>query len=216
MSKLMPSNRSLALSAFALSVVAVVMASIGWATATTRVVVHKGDIAPGAVTARALAKGAVTAPKIRKHAVTAPKVAEAAIRSVNLASESVNQRTLRKEAVGTIALAKDAVTSAQLAPSSVYLGALSVEETLHVKELKDLDTAPHNGEWTYSNPEAVLCSPGELLLSPSFQFTKAGNGEAMWVEAYPYLNGGQRGVSGRIQSDAGGAATANVAALCLK
>lgn len=216
MSKLKPSNRTLVLASFALSVLAVVMASISAATATTRVIVRKGDIAPGAVTAKAIAKGAVTSPKIKKHAITSPKVAEGAIRSVNLASESVNQRTLKKEAVGTAALAKDSVTSGQLAPGSVYLGALGVQETLQTKELKDLDQVAHNGEWTFSNPETVSCGPGEFLLSPGFQFTRAGNGEAMWVEAFPYLNGAQRGVSGRIMSDAGGGATAIVSALCLK
>jgi hypothetical protein len=215
MSKLMPSNRSLALSAFALSVVAVVMASIGWATATTRVVVRKGDIAPGAVTAKALAKGAVTSPKIRKHAVTAPKVAEAAIRSINLASESVNQRTLKKEAVGTIALANDAVTGAQLAPGSVYAGALR-KLSVQTKPIADLDVGAHNGEWTESNAETVLCKPGEKLLGPGFGFTESGDHQVTWLQVMPYLNGESQGVTGRIATDAGGAAKAEIGALCLE
>lgn len=215
MSKLKPSNRGLALAALAISVGAFVMASIAAATATPRVIVRKGDIAPGAVTSKALEKGAVTSAKIRKHAVTAPKVAEGAIRSVSLASESVNKRVLKKEAVGTVALAKDSVTSAQIAPRSVYLGALGVEETIQAKEIKDLDQAPHNGEWTYSNPETVFCNPGELLVGTGYQFTKAVNGEAIWVEVKPYLSGPQEGVTGRIQSDAGGNAGAVIIASCL-
>jgi hypothetical protein len=52
----------IALAAFAVSV-------SGIATASPKVIVRKGDIAPGAATAKALAKGAVTAPKLRKRFV---------------------------------------------------------------------------------------------------------------------------------------------------
>jgi hypothetical protein len=215
MSKLRPSNRSLALAALAMSVGAFVMASIAAATATTRVVVRKGDIAPGAVTAKALAKGAVTSAKIRKHAVTAPKVAEAAIRSTNLASESVNQRILRKEAVGTVALANDAVTGAQLAPGSVYAGALR-KLSVQTKPIVDLDQGAHNGEWTESNAETVLCKPGEKLMGPGFGFTESGDHQVTWLQVMPYLNGENQGITGRIATDAGGAAKAEIAALCLE
>jgi hypothetical protein len=191
------------------------MASIGFATATTRVVVRKGDIAPGAVTAKAIAKGAVTSPKIKKHAVTSSKVAEGAIRSVNLGSESVNQRTLKKEAVGTIALANDAVTGAQIAPGSVYAGALR-KLSLQTKPLVDLDQGAHNGEWTASNAETVLCKPGEKLMGPGFGFTESGDNQVTWLQVLPYLNGESQGVTGRIASDAGGVAKAEIAALCLE
>lgn len=215
MSKLIPSTRTLALAALAMSVGAFVMASIAAATATPRVIVRKGDIAPGAVTAKALAKGAVTSSKIRKEAVTAPKLAEASVRSISLASESVNARTLRKEAVGTVALAGDAVTGAQLAPGSVYAGALR-KLSMVTKPIVDLDLSAHNGEWTESNAETVLCKPGEKVIGPGFGFTESGDHQVTWLQVMPYLNGENQGVTGRIASDAGGAAKAEIGALCLE
>jgi hypothetical protein len=182
--------------------------------ASTHVLVQKGDIAPGAVTTKSLAKGAVTAKKIRKHAVTGAKLAEAAVHTKNIASESVNQRVLRKGAVGTTALAPDAVTAAQLAPGSVYGGALGTE-TLVTKPIQDLDTVIDKN-WTPSNIEAAMCGTGEALLGTGFAFTNSGDSEVSWLQALPILNGGTKGVTGRISSNSGGTATAEVAALCLK
>jgi hypothetical protein len=225
MSKLRPSNRTLALAALAVSVAAFVMSSIAAATATTRVIIRKGDIAPGAVTAKTLAKGAVTAkklakgavtsPKIQDDAITASKIGEASVHSVNLASESVDQRILKKESVGTTALANDAVTAVQIAPGSVYAGALQ-KLSVQTKPIVDLDQIAHNLEWTESNAETVFCKPGEKLIGPAFGFTESGNHQVTWLQVMPYLNGPNQGVTGRIATDAGGAAKAEIGALCLE
>jgi len=180
----------LGLAALIVAIAALVVAVIGVAgAAPTRVIVHKDDIAPGAVTAKALAGGAVTASKIRKGAVTAPKVASGAIHAGKLAFESVGARALKKQAVSTVALAPNAVAAGQLAPGSVYGGALGAK-ALVTKAIADLDTVAHNGEWTASNTEAALCAPGEALLSPGFAFNLPANGQAIWLQAMPYLNGG--------------------------
>jgi hypothetical protein len=169
---------------------------VGTANAASRkVVIRKGDIAPGAVTAKSIARGAVTAAKLGKASVTAPKIAGGA--------------------VGAAAIAGGAVTSAALAPGSVYGGALGAE-TIVVKPITDLDKVPHNGEWTPSNTEIALCGPGEALLGGGFAFMITGDGEIGAIEQMPLINAEVRGMQGRITSDAGGAATAQVAAICLK
>jgi len=158
-------------------------------------IVHKGEIAPGAVTAKSIAHGAVTAGKIRKSAVTGPKLAAASVTSE--------------------AIAADAVTAGAIAPGSVYGGALGTE-TVVTKPITDLDKDPHNGEWTASNAEAALCGEGEALLGSGFAFPNPNNGQALWLQTLPVVNGGTRGVTGRIESDSGGTAAAEVAAICLK
>jgi len=181
--------------------------------AATRAVVRKGDIAPGSVTTKTLAKGAVTARKIRKQAITPPKLAKEAVRAENLASESVNARVLAKEAVGTAALAKSAVTEGQLAPGSVWAGALH-SPTLVTKAIVDLDPVAHNGEWTPSNTEVASCNPGEKLLDSGFAFTNPGNGQVTWLQAVPFMNSETQGVTGRIATDSGGTAAAQIIASC--
>lgn len=206
----------LGLAALIVAVTALVVAVVGVAGAAPgRVIVRKGDIAPGAVTAKALAKGAVTAAKIRKHAVNAPKLAKEAVHARNLAPESVSAQALKGEAVGTAALARNAVTAGQLAPGSVYGGALGAVN-LVTKPIADLDVGAHNGEWTASNTEAALCGPGEQLLGPGFAFTSAGTGQVGFLQALPYLSGDTEGVTGRIVTDSGGTAAGEIAALCLK
>jgi hypothetical protein len=167
--------------------------------------VRKGDIAPGAVTARALGKGVVHAGALATGAVH-PRA---------LAAGSVGAFALASGAVGSGALAPDAVTATALAPGSVYGGALR-EETVHTTPIADLDAIPSNIEWTASNTEAALCAPGEALLSAGFAFGNPGNREAAWLQAMPFTNGEKRGVSGQITTNSGGSATAEVAALCLK
>lgn len=157
--------------------------------------VHRGDIAPGAVTARSLAHGAVSAGKIRRGAVTARKLATGS--------------------VGPEAIAADAVTAPAIAPGSVYGGALGTE-TVVTKPIADLDAVPHNGEWTASNTEAAVCGPGERLLGGGFAFTNPGNREAAWLQALPFTGAEANGVTGRITTDSGATATAEVAAICLK
>lgn len=166
--------------------------------------VRSSEIAPGAVTTKKLANGAVTSKTIAANAVTSKK----------LANESVNRRVLRKEAVTANGLAADSVTRVALAPGSVYSGAL-VPETIHVTPIADLDAAPHNGEWTASNTEAALCGQGEALLGTGFAFTEPGTREVGFLQALPVLAPTGNGVTGRITSDSGGVAKAEIVAICL-
>lgn len=168
-------------------------------------IIRKGDIAPGAVTAKALAKGAVHAKAIAKGAVN----------SRALAKGAVNAKVLAKGAVTAGALANDSVTEAAIAPGSVYGGALGTE-TVHTVPIKDLDLAPENGTWTSSNTETAACGAGEHLLGGGFAFTEPGNKEVAFLQALPFSNGGTSGVSGRITSNSGGTAVGEVEALCLK
>jgi hypothetical protein len=157
--------------------------------------VHRGEIAPGAVTNKTLAHGAVSANKIRKEAITAPKLAKAS--------------------VGPETIAADAVTAGAIAPGSVYGGALG-QETVVTKPIADIDKDPHNGEWTPSNGESALCGEGEALMGTGFSSPNPNNGQALWLEALPVANGSTKGVVGRIESDSGGTANGVVAAVCLK
>lgn len=192
--------------ALIVAIAALVVALIGVAgAASTRVIVRKGDIAPGAVTAKALANGAVTAGKIRGGAVTAPKIRKRSVTALKLAAGAVTSE----------AIAADAVTAAQLAPGSVYGGALGTE-TLVTKPIADLDAVPSNPEWTASNAETALCGPGERLLGTGFAFTNPGNREVGWLQALPIVSAESQGVTGRITSNSGGTAGAEVAAVCLK
>jgi hypothetical protein len=160
------------------------IAIVGTANAApNKVIVRKGDIAPGAVTAKSLARGAVTSAKLRKSCVTAPKIAGGA--------------------VGASALAADSVTGTALAPGSVDGGALG-SVTVVTKPIADLDKIAHNAEWTGTNGEVALCGPGEQLLGGGFALATPGNGEAIWTEALPVVNAAARGVVGRFYSDAGG------------
>ena len=166
--------------------------------------VRSSDIAPGAVTAKKLARGAVGSKAISAGAVTSKK----------LATESVNRRVLHKEAVTSNGLAADAVTRVALAPASVYSGAL-VPETIHVTPIADLDKVESNPEWTGSNTEAALCGQGEALLGTGFAFTEPGNREVAFLQALPILAPTGNGVTGRITSNSGGSAKAEIAAICL-
>jgi hypothetical protein len=179
-----------------LGLIAIAIAVVGTANAApTKVIVHKGDIAPGAVTAKSIRRGAVTAAKLQKGSVTAPKISAGAVTPQ--------------------AIAGGAVTSAAIAPGSVYGGALGAE-TIVVKPIIDLDKIAHNGEWTGSDTEVALCGAGEALLGSGFAFTTPSNGEAIWTQALPVVNGETKGVAGRFVSDAGGTVPAEIAAICLK
>ncbi|MFT3865209.1 MAG: hypothetical protein QM729_13110 [Solirubrobacterales bacterium] len=65
-----------ALAALVVAIAALVVAASGMATASPKVIVRRGDIAPGAVTGKALAEQC-SAAKIKKNAITAPKLAKA-------------------------------------------------------------------------------------------------------------------------------------------
>lgn len=186
---------------------ALVVALGGVATAEpNRMVIKRGDIAPGAVTAKTLAKGAVRAKAIARGAVNSRKLADGA----------VNRRILAKEAVTARSLAPSAVTSAAIAPGSVYgaaLGQISIKAT----PIADIDEVAANPEWTAGNSEVALCAPGEALLGTGFLFTNPGNRQVTWLEATPFLSPSTgSGVKGRFASNSGGSATGQIMAICLK
>jgi hypothetical protein len=54
------------------------------------------------------------------------------------------------------------------------------------------------------------------LLGSGFAFTTPSNGEAIWTQALPIVNGETKGVGGCFVSDEGGTVPAEVAAICLK
>jgi hypothetical protein len=199
-----------------LGTIAIIIAVIGTANASpSKVIVKKGDIAPGAVTARTLATGAVTAKKIRKGSVTAPKLEKGAVGSEALGSGAVTASKLAKAAVTGEALAPDSVGSPAIAPGSVYGGALGAE-TVVTKPIADLDAGAENHEWTASDSVPVLCGPGERVLGGGFAFPSPGDREVAWLEAMPAIAGDVDGVIGRITSNSGGTASGEVAAICLK
>lgn len=166
--------------------------------------VKASELAPGSVTATKLAPGAVKSKTLSAGAVT----------SVKLATGAVNRRVLRKEAVTATGLAPDAVTRAAIAPGSIYAGSL-VGETIHVTPIADLDAIASNPEWTASNAEAAMCGQGEALLGTGFAFTEPGNREVAFLQAAPVLAPTGNGVTGRITSNSGGTAKAEVIAICL-
>ena len=190
----------------ALGLLALIVALAGTANAGSKhVIVRKGDIAKGAVTAMALAKAAVTARALRKGAV-GPNA---------LAPDSVGSPVLRSGAVGPAALAANAVTSTALAPGSVYGGALG-PVALHSTPITDLDEAADLSTWTTSNTEEATCGQGERLLSGGVVVTNPSNRRVAIVRSLPFSNPTVSGVSGQITSDSGGTATAEVQAICLK
>jgi hypothetical protein len=183
--------------ALVLAGLALIIAIVGTASAApkTTVIVRKGQIAKGAVTAKSLAKGSV-------H----PKA---------LAAGAVSATAIKSGAVGSSALAPDSVGAQALAPGSVYGGSLG-EVTLHSAAIVDADADPHNGEWTPSEPATALCSSGERVLSGGVVILSPGNDQVNVIASQPFVNGSQNGWVGRIISDFGGAAKAEVQTLCLK
>jgi hypothetical protein len=184
--------------ALVLAAIALVVAVVGEAQAApktkTVVVVRKGQIARGAVTANALAQGAV-------H----PKA---------LAAGAVGAAAIKPGAVNEAAIAPDSVGSGQLAPGSIYGGALG-EVTLHSAAIVDADAFPDK-EWTPSAPVTALCGSGERILSGGVVFTNASDNEVGTIISQPFVNGGGNGWVGAITTNAGGLAKAEVQALCLK
>ena len=177
----------------ALALIVAVAGNSG-AFAGTKVIVRKGQIAKGAVGAKALAEGAV-------H----PKA---------LAPGSVTAAAIKGGAVGGAALAPDSVGGASIAPGSIYGGALG-EVTLHSAAIVDLDVDAL-GEWTVSQPVTALCGPGERILSGGVVFTNTGNREVGTIISQPFVNGSGNGWTGAITTNTGGLAKAEVQALCLK
>lgn len=176
-------------------IVAVAGNTSAFSATTTRIIVRKGEIAKGAVTANTLAKGAVHPKALAKGAVTA--------------------KALKGGAVAAAALGRDAVGEAALAPGAVYGGALGVV-SVHSAGIVDADADPSNNEWTFSQPATALCAPGERMLSGGVVFTASGNREVGTVISQPFVNGSANGWVGAITSNSGGMAKAEVQALCLK
>lgn len=169
-----------------------------------RSLVKRGDIARGAVTAGNLANGAVHAKALASSAVTTPK----------LAKGSVNRRVLKKASVTQRSIAAGAVTAEALAPGSVH-GVNLATPTIHVAPIADVDQVAENGTWTASNTEVAVCGPGETIIGAGFAFTEPGNREVSFLQASPYVSGTGDGVAGRISSNSGGTAQAQVMAICL-
>ncbi len=188
-----------------LGFIAIVIAVVGTASAapSTRLI-HANEIAPGAVTAKALGKGVVHTKNLADSAVTSKKLAKGA----------VNKRVLAKGAVTSSAIADNAITARQLAPGSVYGGALG-ERTVHATVIPDTDAIASNPEWTASNTEAALCGPGEKLLSAFYGLTELGNREVTFLKMLPVV-GTSEGVIGQMGSNSGGTAKGQVIAYCLK
>lgn len=179
-----------------LGTLALIVALAGNADAfSSRIVIHRGQIAPGAVTARTIASGAVRAKALAKGAVTSKAIAKGAVTSA--------------------ALGQDAVTATALAPESVYGGALG-PVTTHGTKIADVDAVAENGTWTASNSEFASCGPGERLLTGGIVFTEPGNREVAPLEVLPVSNSAANGMVGRITSNSGGTAAAEVQAICLK
>jgi hypothetical protein len=173
----------------------VAVAGNSGAFAGTKVIVRKGEIAKGAVTAKSLAAGAVHPAAISKGAV--------------------GVAALRPGSVGSATLAPDAVTGGAIAPGSVYGGSLG-EVTVHSAPIVDADADPSNNEWTASAPATALCAPGERVLAGGVVFTAVANKEVGIVTSQPFVNGPNSGWVGAITTNSGGAAKAEVQALCLK
>jgi hypothetical protein len=190
----------------AMGFLALIVALAGTANAgSTHVIVRRGDIAKGAVTAKALAPSAVHAKALASSAVTAKA----------LAKESVTAAALKAGSVTSAGLAPNAVTASAIAPGSVYGGALG-PVSVHGMPIADLDESPAPGSWTASNTETATCAPGERLITGGVVFTNPGNREVGVLESLPFSNATSAGVVGRITSNSAGSATAEVQAICLK
>jgi hypothetical protein len=172
---------------------------------TKTIVVRRGEIAKGAVGAKALAKGAVHPQAL----------ARGAVHSKALGKGAVGPRVLAAGAVGGGALAPDAVGAGALAPGAVYGGALG-EVTVHTAPIADQDTSADLSTWTSSNTVAAPCAAGERILTGGVVFTNDGNRRVAIIESIPYADGGAQGWVGQITTDSGGTAAAEVKAFCLK
>lgn len=181
------------------------MAGTAAAAPKTTVIIRKGEIAKGAVTAKALAKGAVHPKALADGAVTAGAIKPGA----------VGAPAINPGAVGPAALAPDSVTAPAIAPGSVYGGSLG-EVTVHSAVITDIDADPANNEWTASAPVTALCATGERLLSGGVVFTNTADREVGTITTEPFVNGSQNGWVGAITTNAGGLAKAEVQVLCLK
>jgi hypothetical protein len=190
----------------ALGLLALLIALVGTANAgPTHVIVRKGDLAKGAVTAKALAPGSVHAKALAPSAVGAKSIRP----------QSVTAAALAPGAVTADALGRNVVISSALAPGSVYGAALG-PVALHTAPIADLDLVPSNPEWTASDLAVARCAAGERVLSGGIVFGAPGNREVSILQSLPLEDSAGSGWIGRITSNSGGTAAAEVQAICLK
>lgn len=200
--------------ALVFSLAAFVVVVSGNADAARHAFVKKGDIAPGAVTAKTLAHGAVHPKALAKGAVIAPKIKAGAVNAGALAKGAVTANALARSSVTASALAEDSVTSTALAPKSVYGAALG-DETVHTATIKDQDEIAANPDWTASSTGVAICKPGERVMQTGFNFTNLGNRQVSFLEVLPILNPSTNGLKGAFASNSGGTAEAQITAYCL-
>jgi hypothetical protein len=156
--------------------------------------VGRGDLLPGAVTAKAIARGAVGARALAKGAV--------------------QQKALAKGSVTAPAIAGSAVTSAAIAPGSV--GALALKPSKIVSTpIKDEDAVESNPEWGASSGQDARCESKGRLTGVGYGFPKPGNHQVTFINLAPFT-GQADGVNGRIATNAGGNSEAVVYAICLE
>jgi hypothetical protein len=198
-----------------LALIVAVAGNTGAFAGTTHIVVRKGDIAKGAVTANALAKGAVHSKALATGAVNAKALANGAVGSAALGAGAVTSKALGAGAVGPSALAPSAVTANAIAPESIHGYALG-QVTVHSAPIADLDEVPSNPVWTASNSESAICASGERLLSGGVISINPGNREVGILESFPISNSNANGWLARLTSNSGGTAAAEVEAICLK
>ncbi len=165
------------------------------AFSSSRVIVRKGDIAKGAVTANALAKGAVHAKALANGAVTTKAIKAGAVTAPTLGSDSV--------------------TSSSIAPGSVYGGALGMV-SFHSAPIADPDLNADLSTWSSSQTVEARCGAGERVVSGGVVFPSAGNSRVGVITSVPVQNSDANGWAGQITSDSGGSAKAEVQAYCLK
>lgn len=196
---------AIALLALAIAAASAASAATDSKSAPTKIVVRKGDIAPGAVTKADLAPGAVTNKALARGAVSANKIRRGAITAPKLGKGSVTSE----------AISGSAVTGPAIAPGSIEAGMLA-PLTVVAKQIPDPDPVPHNGEWTVSNTELAACGAGEALLGGGFTFDGLSKGESQLLKLLPVINGPAHAMEGQFMSDTGGAVPGQVYAICLK
>lgn len=162
--------------------------------------VRKGDIAKGAVTARALAKGAVHANALAKGSVTAKALHGGAVTSASLGANSVTANAIAPDSVRGYALGPVAIHSAPIA---------------------DPDSSV-DFNWEKSTVEIAQCGVGERLLSGGVQIPAPGSNQMAITTSWPDIPSVQgaspEGWFGQIVSNSGGGGTPapQVVAACLK
>jgi hypothetical protein len=129
----------------------IVSLSSGADAEARHVLVRRGDIAPGAVTAKSLARGAVHAKALAKSAV----------HTKALAKEAVRARALAKGVVGASAIAPDAVTAAAIAPTRSMAERSEKRRSTPRRSLMSMrwHRIPNGQPATPKSPLALLAKP---------------------------------------------------------